>query len=250
MKNIDDFSKKVSFRSYLACLTKLACSFIFLMSASTGAYPDINSECEAGRGRLKAYEIELKQHEDEKRRGAFIRQIDLDNMRKAIDDGWREFSQKCPQSRNSRDDGFGVSNGSNSSNEGQQNRSVEEQTTNSLIGAAKGYRSKYSNSGTVTTSNSNDMPSKKNSNGVATPDNLTSQFSPKDPNADYTGKSCAYFTKPEVEVDGGRMNYYSNDSIVCYGSRMYICKARHWAFRGPCTSFKDWEASSAETLER
>ena len=53
-------------------------------------------------------------------------------------------------------------------------------------------------------------------------------FVPRDPEADFTGKACAYFTRPAVEAGGARLNYYADGSAVGYGTSAYVCKDRHW----------------------
>lgn len=73
-------------------------------------------------------------------------------------------------------------------------------------------------------------------------------FTPPDPKRDYSGQSCSYFTKPAREGDH-RLNYYADDSFVCYGTTMYKCVARHWQSKGPCSAYQDSGQFRAEKLE-
>ena len=73
-------------------------------------------------------------------------------------------------------------------------------------------------------------------------------FTPPDPKRDYSGQSCSYFTKPAREGDH-RLNYYADDSFVCYGTTMYKCVARHWQSKGPCSVYQDSGQFRAEKLE-
>lgn len=73
-------------------------------------------------------------------------------------------------------------------------------------------------------------------------------FKPLDPSRDYSGQSCSYFTKPAREGDH-RLNYYADNSFVCYGAKMYKCVARRWESKGPCAAYQDSKSISAEKLE-
>jgi hypothetical protein len=59
-----------------------------------------------------------------------------------------------------------------------------------------------------------------------------SAFQLPDPNQDFAGRNCAYFTKPlqrrndDNEVVG--LNVHANGSIVGYGKWAYICENRLW----------------------
>jgi hypothetical protein len=70
---------------------------------------------------------------------------------------------------------------------------------------------------------------------------------PKDPDADYTGQSCSYFTRPS---DSAHHNFYHEGSWVAYGSYMYRCQDGHWAKAGPRTAWpKNGEANDATQIE-
>ena len=75
---------------------------------------------------------------------------------------------------------------------------------------------------------------------------------PKDPDVDYSGKSCAYFTRPAEEE--GRINYHAIGSCVSYGKSSYECDANgRWLLRGPsgvfrCKTAEELEGSSGEPL--
>ena len=71
------------------------------------------------------------------------------------------------------------------------------------------------------------------------PGNLATKpaFVAKDPDEDYTGKSCSYFTRPPVEANGGRLNYYANGSRVAYGRQVYLCEGGTWSNLGPTKHF-------------
>lgn len=73
-------------------------------------------------------------------------------------------------------------------------------------------------------------------------------FKPLDPARDYSGQSCSYFTKPAREGDH-RLNYYADNSFVCYGTKMYKCVARRWESKGPCSAYQDSKSLNAEKLE-
>lgn len=73
-------------------------------------------------------------------------------------------------------------------------------------------------------------------------------FTLPDPKRDYSGQSCSYFTKPAREGDH-RLNYYADDSFVCYGTTMYKCVARRWENKGPCSAYQDSSQFRAEKLE-
>ncbi len=73
-------------------------------------------------------------------------------------------------------------------------------------------------------------------------------FKPLDPAKDYSGQSCSYFTKPAREGDH-RLNYYADNSFVCYGAKMYKCVARRWESKGPCAAYQDSKSLNAEKLE-
>ncbi len=47
---------------------------------------------------------------------------------------------------------------------------------------------------------------------------------------------CAFFTRPAVDEDGTRLNYWSEGSYVCYRGEGYLCDGdpRHWVDRGIC----------------
>ena len=67
--------------------------------------------------------------------------------------------------------------------------------------------------------------------------------------------SCAYFTRPAVEADGARLNYYAVGSNVCFNGYMYECVGverveKHWVRRAPCTSYQNWQERTAEKLEK
>lgn len=70
---------------------------------------------------------------------------------------------------------------------------------------------------------------------------------PKDPGIDYSGQSCAYFTRPAVEVEV-RLNYYAKGSCVSYGNSAYECgDDGRWLRKGPAAVFKCITAEEAET---
>lgn len=68
----------------------------------------------------------------------------------------------------------------------------------------------------------------------------------KDPNVDYSGEACSYFTK---QADAAHIPRYADGSWVAYGTRMYVCEGGHWASKGPKTTYKDYENSEAAVLE-
>ncbi len=68
---------------------------------------------------------------------------------------------------------------------------------------------------------------------------------PKDPDVDYSGKSCSFFTKPAEEE--GRLNYYAKGSCVSYGKSSYECNDKgRWQLRGPASAFR---CKTAQELE-
>ena len=73
----------------------------------------------------------------------------------------------------------------------------------------------------------------------------------KDPNSDYAGQPCAYFTKPHVRPDGSGTNFYADGTNVCYGERMYKCEGGVWGRSQPCKAYPPeyWQSRRAETLE-
>jgi hypothetical protein len=78
-------------------------------------------------------------------------------------------------------------------------------------------------------------------------------FQPLDPNADYTGESCQFFTLPARELypSGATksLNYYADGSNVCYGGQMYICEKRRWKKGMQCSSYQDSWKYDAKRLE-
>lgn len=52
-----------------------------------------------------------------------------------------------------------------------------------------------------------------------------SNTKPKDPNQNYAGKSCEYFTRPSDEA---HLNYHSDGTVLSYGNNVYKCESRHW----------------------
>lgn len=63
---------------------------------------------------------------------------------------------------------------------------------------------------------------------------------PKDPNADYDGQSCSFFTRPALEE--GRMNYYAPGACAAYGGIAYKCQDTlpnkgRWKKLGPNSVF-------------
>ncbi len=54
-----------------------------------------------------------------------------------------------------------------------------------------------------------------------------------DPEADYSGTSCRYFTCNAVRKDQSGLNYYADGSFVIYGERAYECHNRRWHLKGP-----------------
>ena len=73
-------------------------------------------------------------------------------------------------------------------------------------------------------------------------------FTPLDPKKDYSSQSCSYFTKPAREGDY-RLNYYADNSFVCYGTKMYKCVAQRWESKGPCSAYQNSGEYRAEKLE-
>lgn len=72
---------------------------------------------------------------------------------------------------------------------------------------------------------------------------------PLDPDQDYSGQSCAYFTRPAAQE--GRLNYYADGSFVIYGAYAYECVNRRWLGKGPAKAWLPAAASMrAEMLER
>jgi len=72
-------------------------------------------------------------------------------------------------------------------------------------------------------------------------------FTPKDPGTDFTGQSCAYFTRPAVEADGARLNYYAKGSCVVYGDTAYECDDNgRWLRKGPAHVFRCQRAEDIE----
>lgn len=68
---------------------------------------------------------------------------------------------------------------------------------------------------------------------------------PKDPDVDYRGKSCAYFTKPAQDEHG--LNYYAKGSCVSYGKSSYECDTNgRWEFKGPASVIRCEPAEEAE----
>ena len=68
---------------------------------------------------------------------------------------------------------------------------------------------------------------------------------PKDPDVDYRGKSCAYFTKPAQDEHG--LNYYAKGSCVSYGKSSYECDADgRWQFKGPVWAIRCEPEEEAE----
>ena len=70
-------------------------------------------------------------------------------------------------------------------------------------------------------------------------------FQKLDPDADHDGKGCAFFTKPAVTNDGGRLNYYGEGAYVVYGKWMYKCEYGRWSNMGPT---RLWSKADVERL--
>lgn len=75
-------------------------------------------------------------------------------------------------------------------------------------------------------------------------------FKPKDPQANHEGQACSYFTRPAVEADGARLNYYANGAWAAYGKWMYRCENRRWVRAGPADAWQDAARYQAERQER
>lgn len=74
-------------------------------------------------------------------------------------------------------------------------------------------------------------------------------FVSKNPQNDYTGEPCVYFTKPLVRPDGGGLNAYADGAYVAYGKHYYTCRDRRWVSIGPASAFVNIQEHSAERLE-
>lgn len=68
----------------------------------------------------------------------------------------------------------------------------------------------------------------------------------KDPETDYDGASCSYFTKPLVDKDFTRMNWYADGSCVAYGKFAYSCVKGRWKNLGPESVFNCKKAQDIE----
>lgn len=66
--------------------------------------------------------------------------------------------------------------------------------------------------------------------------------------SDYSGQSCAFFTRPSIESSGGttRMNYYAEGAMSCYQGKMYKCENLRWKFYSNCTSSSPLSAEKQE----
>ncbi len=77
-----------------------------------------------------------------------------------------------------------------------------------------------------------DSPSfKKGGNSPQSEDpasNPPQKAKPKDPQLDYAGKPCEYFTRPSDEA---HLNYHRDGATVAYGNNIYVCDEGRWRFR-------------------
>lgn len=75
-------------------------------------------------------------------------------------------------------------------------------------------------------------------------------FQPADPNQDYTGQPCNYFTKPlerrNAQNDVVGLNVHANGSKVAYGKFAYVCENRLWKRYGFADSFPGIQATNIE----
>lgn len=74
-------------------------------------------------------------------------------------------------------------------------------------------------------------------------------FVPKNPQKDYTGEPCAYFTKPLVRPDGGGLNAYADGGHAAYGKFYYVCQNRRWVRLGPVSAFTNHAREHAAELQ-
>lgn len=65
---------------------------------------------------------------------------------------------------------------------------------------------------------------------------------PKDPDQNYAGKSCEYFTRPSDEA---HLNYHADGTVLSYGKYVYKCENRRWKYL--TTRDKYW--ASTERLD-
>lgn len=74
-------------------------------------------------------------------------------------------------------------------------------------------------------------------------------FVPKNPQKDYTGEPCVFFTKPLVRPDGGGLNAYADGGHVAYGKFYYVCQNRRWVRLGPVSAFTNQAREHAAELQ-
>ena len=114
----------------------------------------------------------------------------------------------------------------------------------------KGGKNKNKNGNKVSNDNPDhnldDSNQDRNSKGK---NNKVQTFTKKDPDKNYAGKECSYFTRPAVE-DGARFNYYAVGARVCYGENFYQCKGTGRYNRGRTGNFDTGEQGHWEYLGR
>jgi hypothetical protein len=75
----------------------------------------------------------------------------------------------------------------------------------------------------------------------------TTNSQPLDPDADYDGKPCRYFTRGN---DQAHLNYYSNNAMSIYGGRVYKCVSGVWRYLEPSSVLGDADQQRLEASKQ
>jgi hypothetical protein len=215
--------------------------------------------CEQGRRELADAERQLREWEDYVRKGGpGSGNMNLNQLRSAVQQGRDEYARRCgagsvqPGNNSATPDDGMAGNGRNAGEDNPWRGSAGNGSD-----PDNPYADKDGRSGAKASLHGGGGGSA--GAGAAEPDNpfasdpggtATSTAANKEPPRTFEGKPCSYFTKPAVEANGARLNYYAEGAHVCYQDRMYECVGGYWKAWADCGAYDKNSVRHAEDIEK